>query len=199
MYNNLGTVGSFFVWRPDSLHDENTKETKTNQAKFWTLEPSVLVEYFSPDLSSCNSRLWQQYVIDGEHHMGLTWCAAKDGAGVGGGGSGGQWLVDLVDKVTEGGYGQSSWVRSHDEGFAAITSGGSIRKYGSLTGFSFWWTLDRTPTLNPAHTELARTHTLSLSYTHNHTHTHTHMHPHTPADKCRETQQITVFCIDTHK
>lgn len=33
--------------------------------------------------------------------MGMTRCAAKDGAGDGG--SGGQWLVDLVGQVTGGG------------------------------------------------------------------------------------------------
>lgn len=37
--------------------------------------------------------------------MGMTWCAAKDGAGDGG--SGGQWLVDLVGQVT--GRGRGLW------------------------------------------------------------------------------------------
>lgn len=85
------------------------------------------------------------------------------------------WLVRWLRGLWTVELSQITWW-----GFAAITSGGSIRRYGILTGFSFWWTLDRTPTLNPALTEPASTYTHTHrnmhSYTREQTNTGTHTH-----------------------
>lgn len=109
---------------------------------FWTLEPSfqmsiypqtcqhVTVDRDSSMLSMENST-WGWRGVQQKMAQGKAVVVDSD------------WLIwfGVMDIRVES--------KSHDEGFAAITSGGSIRKYGSLTGFSFWWTLDRTPTQNP--------------------------------------------------
>lgn len=64
------------------------------------------------------------------------------------------WLVRWLKGLWTVELSQITWW-----GFAAITSGGSIRSDGSLTGFSFWWTLDTTPTPSPALTEPLHTQT----------------------------------------
>lgn len=78
------------------------------------------------------------------------------------------WLVRWLKGLWTVELSQITWW-----GFAAITSGGSIRKYGSLTGFSFWWTLDRTPTPNPTLTDPAIAHTHAHRQTCFHTHEQT--------------------------
>lgn len=117
--------------------------------------------------------------------MGLTWCAAKgwrreavvvDSDWL-------IWLVRWLKGLWTVELSQITWW-----GFAAITSGGSIRRYGSLTGFSFL--VDTGQNAHP-HPLTDHTHT-------RHTHVHAHANSHAATHTREQTNSYLHFCIDTH-
>lgn len=114
------------------------------------------------------------------------------------------WLVRWLKGLWTVELSQITWW-----GFAAITSGGSIRKYGSLTSFSFWWTLDTTPTPNPpltdptiAHTHIhadARRFTRVSRQTHKiQAHVHHILHRHTNKHRFVNLHTFTTHAAHTH-